>query len=341
MSIFSNILKSTKKADRDSGRDLVTYGNEYWRGYYGWRLFGGRKTRPHNNYKDVIFFQFVKMIGVMFADVEWTYNGNEFGNRFEAFVKWFDGFAFVTWKELCYNGFVVVICERDGSNEFFRTLKRDEIDVSDNHLILKDKKLRQYPYFVMTSEVFDCYAMSDNAFLDSYLTLANKYLNNSDLAIDGNGHILFVSPTQENQHTATILDSEQKKEWEEDFKKNYGEFVDDWVNPYFSNRPCNAQDIDLTNFDTSNFEKLIKVMLIICGHFDLPANQIPLLEMSASKGLTTGTELIIGDTLKYKTFERILRYFAMIPEYFNLNVDYKILNNPNNNLNTNTTANEK
>ena len=81
-------------------------------------------------------------------------------------------------------------------------------------------------------------------------------------------------------------------------------------------------------------------MLVICGHFDLPANQVPILETSASKGLTTGNELRIGDSLKYKTFERILQWFVVdCAQFFNISLEYTINNDPNNQP-INTTTNE-
>ena len=150
----------------------------------------------------------------------------------------------------------------------------------------------------------------------------------------------MVSPESENNHTSTVLDEKQREEWEKDFKKSYANFRDDWVNPYFSNRPLRTTDIDLTNFDTANFEKLIKVMLVIAGHFDVPASQVPILDTSVSKGLSNGGELIYGDRLKYTTFERILQWFVVdCAQFFNISLEYTINNDPNNQP-VNTTTNE-
>jgi len=180
--------------------------------------------------------------------------------------------------------------------------------------------------------------MSDFAFLESYLQLAEKYLNNSDLAIDGNGHIVLVSPASENNHTNTLLDEKQINEWEKFFKESKSKFTDSFLNVLFSNRPLQTTDIDLTNFDTANFEKLIKVMLVVAGHFDVPASQVPILDTSVSKGLSNGGELIYGDRLKYKTFERILQWFVVdCAQFFNISIDYTINNDPNNQPITMTT----
>lgn len=301
----------------------------------GWRLYGGGRIRPCKSYKDVIFFQFVKMIGVLFNDVELAYSGSGvYREDFDKFANWFNRYAFMTWNFVCLHGFAVVCREYDVRGNFvaFRTLKINEFDWVDNRIKTKSKNLLDP--FIMTSDVFDCAGTSDFSFLDSYLSLAEKYLNNSDLAIEGNGHIIMVSPEQENGHSSVLLDEAQREEWEKDFKKSYSNFRDDWVNPYFSNRVMRVTDIDLTNFDTANFEKLIKVMLVICGHFDLPANQVPILETSASKGMTTGNELRIGDSLKYKTFERILQWFVVdCATFFNIPLTYTINNDPNTNQN--------
>lgn len=342
MGFLSNISNAVRRIGRNSNDNrtsdavptLVPY-NEM-----GWRLFGNSKIRPCKSYKDVIFFQFVKMIGVLFNDVELTYIGNTDREDFDKFVAWFNRYAFITWNFICMNGCAVVVQEYTKEGDFvgFKTLKLDEFDWEGNKVRTKSSGW-QKP-FVMTSDVFDCVGTSDFSFVGSYLALAEKYLNNSDLAIDGNGHIIFVSPESENNHTSTVLDEKQREEWEKDFKKSYANFRDDWVNPYFSNRPLTTTDIDLTNFDTANFDKLIKVMLVICGHFDLPANQVPILETSASKGLTTGNELRIGDSLKYKTFERILQWFVVdCANFYNIPMTYTINNDPNNNT-SNTERNE-
>ena len=305
-----------------------------------WRFWGGGKMRPCRSYKEVIFFQFVKMIGVLFNDVELTYAGGGVNrDDFDKWQSWFNRYAFMTWNFVCAHGYAVVVREYVGGQFVgFKTLKINEFQWVNNRVETKSNDW-QKP-FIMTSDVFDCFGTSDFGFLDSYLTLAEKYLNNSDLAIDGNGHIILVSPESENNHTSTVLDEKQREEWEKDFKKSYANFRDDWVNPYFSNRPLRTTDIDLTNFDRANFDKLIKIMLVICGHFDLPANQVPILETSASKGLTTGNELRIGDSLKYKTFERILQWFVVdCAQFFNISLDYTINNDPNNQP-INTTTNE-
>lgn len=305
----------------------------------GWKFFGNGRIRPCKSYRDVIFFQFVKMIGVLFNDVELSYAGAG-GNRddFDKFVNWFNRYAFITWNFICKNGYAVVVREykysdfRETDNERnfvgFKTLKPSEFHWADDRVETESKRF-QKP-FIMTSDVFDCFGTSDYGFLDAYLHLAEKYLNNSDLAIDGNGHIIMVSPESENQHTNTILDADEKDEWEKDFKKSYANFEDDWVSAYFSNRPLRVNDIDLTNFDTANFEKLIKVMLIIAGHFDVPASQVPILDTSVSKGLSNGGELIYGDSLKYKTFERILQWYVVdCAQHFGLDISYTINNDPN------------
>lgn len=302
----------------------------------------GGKVRPCRDYKNVIFFQFVKMIGVLFNDVELTYKGGApYKDAFDSFVSWFNRYAFMTWHFVCMNGYAVIVREKDANGKLrgFKTLTENtEFEWVDN-IVEVDSRKYDKP-FVMTSDVRDCFGMSDFAFLDSYLTLAEKYLNNSDLAIDGNGHILLVSPDIENQHTNTVLDEKQIEEWEKFFKESKSKFADSFLNVLFSNRVLRTTDIDLTNFDTANFDKLIKVMLVICGHFDLPANQVPILETSASKGLTTGNELRIGDSLKYKTFERILQWFVVdCAQFFNISLEYTINNDPNNQP-VNTTTNE-
>ena len=54
--------------------------------HQSWQFWGGGKCRPCRDYKNVIFFQFVKMIGVLFNDVELTYAGG--GVNRDDFDKW-------------------------------------------------------------------------------------------------------------------------------------------------------------------------------------------------------------------------------------------------------------
>lgn len=348
MSFIDNILKPFRTSGNEPKRTEMQPTNqiEFVNGNVDslWSVWGGRCRGTWKNYKDVIFFQFVKLLGNMFSDVtlEYAVSGGVYGSRFDAFKKWFDKNAFKAWTLLCYRGYVVVGLFKDGRNEYFRTLKYSECQVSsDNEIVVKlGKQDGLINSYAITSDVFDCFGASDKEFLHSYLELCEKYLNNSDIAIDSNGHLLFCSPEPENGHTSTNLNPEQKKDWEQDTMKK-AEFEDSFVQPLFSNRPMRVQDVDLTNFDTANFEKLVKVMLIICGHFDIPSNQIPILESSSNRSLTSGNELQVGDVLKYKTFERILQVFVYdCAKAFNLEINYTINNNPNDLTTENINSNE-
>lgn len=326
MGIFTNIREKLSIRPRNEAQavKLSTFANPY----SDWKLWGGGYKRPTKNYKDVIFFQFVKLLGNMFSDVNIEYaGGGAYRDDFNLFKKWFDKDAFATWKTLCFEGVAVIAIVNDGFGRKFETLKLDEYRRDRDVIRVAKKGVEKF--FVMTSDTFDCFQKSDFGFLWSYLQLAEKYLNNSDVAIDANGHILFVAPRAENGHTSTTLTPEQRDEWVSEMHRNT-EFDDSFVHPYYSNRPLEVQDVNLTNFDTANFEKLIKVMLIIAGHFDVPASQVPLLDTSVSKGLSNGGEMVYGDTLKYKTFERILQMFTNdCAKYFNLEISYTINNNPN------------
>ena len=300
-----------------------------------WHCWGGF-AHSHKNYAEVVFFQFVKMLGNMFSDVELKYavKGGVYSKRFTAFKDWFDKNAFKSWTQLCYKGFIIVGHFDENGREYFRTLNDDEYIINQNIVQVKDlpylKRINgnDKDCFFMSSDVYDCFGLSDRAFLDSYLELADKYLNNSDIAIDSNGHLVFCSPEPENGHSSTLLSDEEANKWEKQIKDE-AKFSDSFLKAHFSNRPMKIQDVDLTNFDTANFEKLVKVMLILAGFFDVPANQIPLLESSSSRSLTSGGELIAGDLLKYKTFERMLQMFVDCAKFFNLEITYMINNNPN------------
>lgn len=302
-----------------------------------WRLWGGGCLRPiSESYRDVIFFQFVKLLGNMFADVDLTYSGGGYySDDFQAFKRWFDRAAFKTWKQICFEGLAVVAKitpDKNSRRTEFITLEREEYRLVRNNV---EPTRPVQKFYVIKSDVFECFKMSDYDFLLGYLQLSEKYLNNSDIAIDSNGHLIFCSPRPENGHTSTALTPEQRDEWEMEMRRKVT-FDVSFANINYSNRPMEVQDVDLTNFDTANFDKLVKVMLIICGHFDLPANQVPILESSSSRSLTSGGELLAGDTLKYKTFERILQKFVYdCAQFFNLNISYTINNNPNDNTQTN------
>lgn len=330
MSFIDNILKGRRKAENTpKPTNEIVINNNPMRFPRNWRCWGGF-SHSHKNYAEVVFFQFVKMLGNMFSDVnlEYAIRGGAYQKRFQAFKDWFDKYAFKSWTQLCYQGFIVVGYFKDGNTETFRTLKRSYTTIDADGNIIVQKLPNMADYFVMTSDVFDCFGSSDRRFLDSFLELADKYLNNSDIAIDSNGHLVFCSPEPENGHTSTQLSDTEADEWEKQIKDE-AKFSDSFLKAHFSNRPLKIQDVDLTNFDTANFDKLVKVMLVICGHFDLPSNQIPLLESSSTRSLTSGNELLVGDVLKYKTFERVLQLFVDCAKFFNLEINYTINNNPN------------
>lgn len=308
--------------------------------YSDWRVCGGGRAMPTHNYRNVLFFQFVKLIGNLFYDTTLSYSNSSkaFRRDFDAFLTWFDKYAFYTYNYLCFNGFCVIAKISDVSGMYFKTLKTNEYVINDYDGKVKPQISGVTDWYTITSDTFDCFGNSDYSFLFTYLRLAEKYLNNSDLAIDGNGHILFVAPQAENQHTNTVLTPEQREKWVREMTEE-GKFKDAFVHPYWSNRPIDVRDVDLTNFDTANFDKLIKVMLIVCGHFDLPPSQVPLLQSEASRsgGLSNGGEILAGDLLKYKAFERVLQKFVLCANHFGLEVDYTIANNPNDLNNNNLT----
>ena len=329
MGIFSNILPKRKKDNLN--QELAPYADrEKMFGVFN--FFGDKRCKADGHYADVLFFDCIMLIGHIFNEVTFNYQGDgTYKARFDKFVAFFNNYAVVMWKLLCYNGFVVIGLERGSGN--FIVLKREEYRISNK--IISVTGNRYEDFCVIKSDVFDCFAMSDFAYLADFLKLIDGYLSTSKAATDSEGHLLFISPSAEgNSHTSVYLTPEEKEEWEKDFAQKYAKFEDLLTNAYFSNRPMNVQQVSLKDFDSMTWDKVTKAGLVICGHFDLPANQLPLFDGSTTRGLTTGNELMIGDNLKYKTFERIMLYFAEIPRYFGINCTYEI-KNQNNNINNN------
>ena len=94
-------------------------------------------------------------------------------------------------------------------------------------------------------------------------------------------------------------------------------------------QPMDTSHVSLANTDFKLLDKVKLATLVIATYFKVPVSQIPLLDGSASNGLSNGGELLQGDILKYKTFERLFqKTFQKIANDMGVKFTYSLYGKP-------------
>ena len=282
-----------------------------------WIIKGGSRALKDSPFAEVIFYDLYQMLADLTSDTKFEYKGaNKKG--FELFQKWYNKEFTIFLYELIYTGFAVFSKYKE-----LKVYKPEEYKILDGKIVIDG--IADNQIIVIKSDIYKNKTLSDYQFLASWRGLIDKYMNNSQRATEQEGKILFASHKLGNANMGiTKLTEADAKVWEEDVKKNKGNFSDSAINVVLSTIPMELFEVDLTNFDKSNFEKMISCILIIAGHFGLPANQLPIIEKTAGRSLTNGGEMAVGDTLKDKAFLRYLSYLDDIFDFLNLDVNYNL-----------------
>jgi hypothetical protein len=315
--------KTAKKVDDPAGeRSLST--ELYQPGGFGMsvKLFN---VKP---FHEMVIYQLKMMIISIFSEVEFEYTGN--GNKFyfENFVKFFNDYAIKVYNQLFNIGYVVVVWDNSFNYKLLRTTEYN-VTTTDKELNIKIHKniADKYPFSkLLISDCFEINLKSDRDFLITICDLFNRYLTSSEISTSNLGALVAISPAANRDGFALPITEEERKGIENSFSANYGTSTMQSQVAIFDN-PKKIDHISLSQYDKENWEKAINCIALIAGHFDLPASQLPILDISGGNALSNGGEIREGDILKYKTFERILRYYIEIGSE-NFTFNYKIKNKP-------------
>lgn len=182
--------------------------------------------------------------------------------------------------------------------------------------------------YVMKSDTFTRFGVSDRQLLRPFLEFLDNVLNASNTVSARMGSFVICSPVQPQGGTGLVLPKAQKDALEKEISESYGALKKQKGFMLLQN-PVNTQIVNLAGLDQKTQEKARLAILAICDRIKVPANQVGIIDASSSKSFANGSELREGDFSKYQSFERLLNStFIQMAKAFGLSLDYEIYNKP-------------
>lgn len=213
---------------------------------------------------------------------------------------------------LAYDGISLKICE---TSDYY---------TANGAIYLHDKSKQ---IITLKSDAYELYGISDKAMCKAWLQLIDSSGNASQTASSRLGNLLIFSPKTQNG-AINFITPEEKSEFEKELQDNYGAMRNQ-KSAMILTQPMDTSHISLANTDFKLLDKVKLATLVIATYFKVPVSQIPLLDGSASNGLSNGGELLQGDILKYKTFERLFqRTFQKIADSIGVRFTYSLYGKP-------------
>ena len=203
----------------------------------------------------------------------------------------------------------------------------------DYYFLKKDKAKR---VIVFDSEHFQMYGKSHFDKLFPFFDLLNNILNASNTITKRLGVAVFATPVTPGSSSFTgNLTPEQKKKIEDEIENAYGA-LDSQNILHILTEDLKFNQINLAGQNINLTERSKIAILTIADKIKVPANQISLIDASASKAFANGSEILAGDFQKYQSFERLLvSTIFPLAEILGCSITYDIYNKPvisNNNI---------
>ena len=203
----------------------------------------------------------------------------------------------------------------------------------DYYFSKKDKAKR---VIVFDSEHYQMYGKSHFDKLFPFFDLLNNILNASNTITKRLGVAVFATPVTPGSSSFTgNLTPEQKKKIEDEIENMYGA-LDSQNILHILTEDLKFNQINLAGQNINLTERTKIAILTIADKIKVPANQISLIDASASKAFANGSEILAGDFQKYQSFERLLvSTFYTLAEILGCTITYGIYNKPvisNNNI---------
>lgn len=203
----------------------------------------------------------------------------------------------------------------------------------DYYFSKKDKAKR---VIVFDSEHYQMYGKSHFDKLFPFFDLLNNILNASNTITKRLGVAVFATPVTPGSSSFTgNLTPEQKKKIEDEIENMYGA-LDSQNILHILTEDLKFNQINLAGQNINLTERTKIAILTIADKIKVPANQISLIDASASKAFANGSEILAGDFQKYQSFERLLvSTFYRLAEILGCSITYDIYNKPvisNNNI---------
>ena len=213
---------------------------------------------------------------------------------------------------LAYDGISLKICE---TSEYYTV----------NEAIYLHDKSKQI--IALKSDAYELYGISDKAMCKAWLQLIDSSGNASQTASSRLGNLLIFSPKTQNG-AINFITPEEKDEFEKELQESYGAMRNQ-KSAMILKQPMDTSHISLANTDFKLLDKVKLATLVIATYFKVPVSQIPLLDGSTASGLSNGGELLQGDILKYKTFERLFqKTFQKIANDMGVKFTYSLYGKP-------------
>lgn len=229
----------------------------------------------------------------------------------------------------------------------FLTFEDNTLTIADPIDIYKESK-GDYDYFfskknkakrviVFDSEHYQMYGKSHFDKLFPFFDLLNNILNASNTITKRLGIAVFATPVTPGSSSFTgNLTAEQKKKIEQELENTYGALESQNI-LHILTEDLKFNQINLAGQNINLTERSKIAILTIADKIKVPANQISLIDASASKAFANGSEILAGDFQKYQSFERLLvSTFYPLAEILGCTISYDIYNKPlmknNNNI---------
>lgn len=311
-----NSISNWFKRDKKNALERPIYGG----------FFGGVQVscKP---FARLIFANICDILADLGNDVELTNNGTEDIMRFAFFKQFYERNFHKIFHLLWQQGFAII--GTDG--ERFSLLTSNEYTTSTDEygnivFYHNDKTIGIY---VMESDTYSVYGMSDEQLCKPALDYIDSTLNASHTIISRLGAFIVATPKSPNgAQLGATLSKKEKEELEKEIREKYGAKSDQSQILILPNE-MDFKTMSLANLDTQTNERLTSAVCMICDRIGVPANQVALIDTHSNKALANGSELREGDYNKYQSFERMLEHtFIQMADAYGLRVDYTIYNKP-------------
>lgn len=300
---------------------------------FTWDGWDGLTCLP---FGELVFQNVVELLTDLDNDVTFTLADGRGMMTFAEFKRFFEDYGEMAMWRVYRHGFAVIGVRRHEDNDVqvvtsIRLLDADEWrevqDHGDTFIKTKDETTEAY---VMKSTTFRTKGVSDWLLCKPAIEFLDNTLNASNTAVKKLGAFVVASPDNGGSMAPTVatLKPEDKKEMEETISKEYG-MLSKQRQIMLLPRGMKFETVSLTNLDQRLTERVRMAVELIADRIKVPASQIAVIDATAGKSLSNGGEVHEGDSLKYKTFERMLnKTFVAFATWLGIKVDYTIYNKP-------------
>ena len=285
---------------------------------------------------ELVFHNVVELLTDLNNDVTFVNTGDRGRMTFAEFVRFFEDEGETAMWRVYRKGYAVVGVRWAGEepNRYvvaMRLLDDDEWRESTNadgdvEIVPTDQR---WTAAVMRSTTYRVTGRSDWDLCHPAIEFLDNTLNASNTSVKKLGAFVVASPeTPSGAPTKVTLSPEDKKSMEDEISKEYG-LLSRQRQVMLLPQGMKFETISLTNIDQRLTERVRMAVELIADRLKVPASQIAVIDAAAGKSLANGGEVHEGDSLKYKTYERLLnKTFVALAEKLGLRVTYTIYNKP-------------